>query len=172
MTTKHTPGPCPVCNGTYTVDICPTHAAAQRMLEALERIANHESRADRRHRGMVDASELADLQRIARAAIKAARGSEDVERGTPTKPTPIRLTTAQQIELAMAARDPRRASWCPPGLRRGGRDAAKWFGTMRVLAGLGLFRHQPGRDVAYLTDEGLALARTYADLLLPRETER
>lgn len=39
--------------------------------EALRRIAEHESRADRRHRGMVDASEIQDLQRTARAALSA-----------------------------------------------------------------------------------------------------
>lgn len=41
-----------------------------RLRGALERIEAHESRADHRHRGMVDASELADLQRIARSALK------------------------------------------------------------------------------------------------------
>ena len=39
-------------------------------MEALRRIAGHESRADRRKRGMVDQSEVADLQRIARVAIR------------------------------------------------------------------------------------------------------
>ena len=43
--------------------------------EALRRIAEHESRSDRRHRGMVDASELTDLQRIARTALRAGGGS-------------------------------------------------------------------------------------------------
>ncbi len=40
-----------------------------RLRLVLERIATHESRADRRRKGMVDASELADLQRMARNAL-------------------------------------------------------------------------------------------------------
>jgi hypothetical protein len=36
---------------------------------ALERIRDHEVRADRRKRGMVDVSEIEDLQRIARYAV-------------------------------------------------------------------------------------------------------
>ena len=36
---------------------------------ALERIRDHECRADRRKRGMVDVSEVEDLRRIARYAV-------------------------------------------------------------------------------------------------------
>jgi hypothetical protein len=42
--------------------------------EAHRRIAEHQSRADRRHRGMVDASEVQDLQRISRTALAAGEG--------------------------------------------------------------------------------------------------
>ncbi len=44
-----------------------------RCVAALERIANHETRSDRRKRGMVDVSEVADLQRIASAALAAVK---------------------------------------------------------------------------------------------------
>jgi hypothetical protein len=54
----------------------PLIRSAPRLLEALRRIADHESRADRRHRGMVDMSELQDLQRVARSAI--AEATEEV----------------------------------------------------------------------------------------------
>ena len=47
--------------------------AAPKLLAALQRIANHETRADRRKRGVVDASEIADLQRIARLAVRRVR---------------------------------------------------------------------------------------------------
>lgn len=47
--------------------------AHDELVAALERIAFHESRSDRRHKGMVDVSEIADLQRIARAALAKAR---------------------------------------------------------------------------------------------------
>lgn len=46
-------------------------AAAPDMLAALRRIANHETRADRRSRGMVDADEVETLQRIARTILRA-----------------------------------------------------------------------------------------------------
>ena len=58
----------------YSITYCPLHGAAPDMLTALERIATHQSRADRRHRGMVDASELEDLQRTARTAVDRAKG--------------------------------------------------------------------------------------------------
>lgn len=38
--------------------------------EALRRIAEHEHRADRRHRGMVDVDNLETLKRIARNALR------------------------------------------------------------------------------------------------------
>lgn len=38
-------------------------------LDALKRIANWEYRSDRRHKGMVDVSEIESLKRIARNAI-------------------------------------------------------------------------------------------------------
>lgn len=44
-------------------------AAAPEMLGALKRIADHEYRADRRHRGMVDVEEVETLRRIARAFL-------------------------------------------------------------------------------------------------------
>lgn len=49
-------------------------AAAPELLEALERIANHEYRSDRRARGMVDVDEIESLKRTARAAIAKAKG--------------------------------------------------------------------------------------------------
>lgn len=51
-------------------------AAAPDLLAALERIANHEWRADRRKRGMIDVFEVETLARIARAAIAKAKGRE------------------------------------------------------------------------------------------------
>lgn len=51
--------------------LCALHAAAPDLMTALIRIRDHESRADRRHRNMVDLSELRDLQRIARLALSA-----------------------------------------------------------------------------------------------------
>jgi hypothetical protein len=51
-------------------------AQVKALMKAAERIANHETRADRRHRGMVDMAELDDLRRIARIAIRAAEGGE------------------------------------------------------------------------------------------------
>ena len=45
-------------------------AFAPTMFSALERIANHESRANRKHRGMVSVEELESLQRIARLVIQ------------------------------------------------------------------------------------------------------
>lgn len=53
-------------------------AAAPAMYEALERIANHEYRTDRKHRGMIDISEIQTLERIARVALAAARGEVQV----------------------------------------------------------------------------------------------
>lgn len=47
--------------------------AVPKMLEALRRIATHQVRADRRHRGMVDMSEIKDLQKIASIAIGQAK---------------------------------------------------------------------------------------------------
>jgi hypothetical protein len=38
--------------------------------KALDRIAEHEVRADRRHKGMVDVEEVETLKRIARRALK------------------------------------------------------------------------------------------------------
>ena len=49
-------------------------SAAPEMFEALCRIAEHESRADRRKTGMVDVSEMESLQRIARLAVAKAEG--------------------------------------------------------------------------------------------------
>lgn len=43
--------------------------AVPELLEALRRIAEHETRADRRAKGMCDISELEDMQRIARLAM-------------------------------------------------------------------------------------------------------
>lgn len=42
------------------------------LLATLIRIAVHEGRADRRHRGMSDVSEIEDMRRCARAAIAKA----------------------------------------------------------------------------------------------------
>ncbi len=53
----------------------------ERYQHALERIANHESRADRRKRSMVDASELDDLQQIARVALEES--AETLRRASP-----------------------------------------------------------------------------------------
>ena len=58
----------------YRPKDCNLIAAAPAMYEALERIANHEYRTDRRHRGMIDISEIQTLERIARVALAAARG--------------------------------------------------------------------------------------------------
>ena len=44
-------------------------AAVPELLDALQRIAGHQYRADRRHRNMVDVKEVEDLKRIARLAI-------------------------------------------------------------------------------------------------------
>jgi hypothetical protein len=44
------------------------------LVAALDRIANCEPRADRRHAGMVDVSEVQALQRIARTALARAKG--------------------------------------------------------------------------------------------------
>ena len=49
----------------------------RRLVDALQRIANHEFRADRRRRGMVDASEVEDLRRIARNAVRELTGAPD-----------------------------------------------------------------------------------------------
>ncbi len=54
------------------------------LLAALERIANHETRGDRRRGGMVDISEVTDLQRTARAAINKAKGTDKDEDGELT----------------------------------------------------------------------------------------
>jgi hypothetical protein len=43
------------------------------LVQALERITNHESRTSSKHRGYVDVSDLEDLQRIARLALDKAR---------------------------------------------------------------------------------------------------
>jgi hypothetical protein len=43
------------------------------LAEALRRIAEHEYRADRRHRGMVDVTEVEGLIRTARTALAAAQ---------------------------------------------------------------------------------------------------
>ena len=51
---------------------CRLITAAPDLLAALIRIAAHESRADRRHKNMVDVSELVDLRRIACTAIAKA----------------------------------------------------------------------------------------------------
>lgn len=48
-------------------------AEVPNLQKALERIANHEVRSDRRHRGMVDVGVVADLQRIAKEAIKVVK---------------------------------------------------------------------------------------------------
>lgn len=46
--------------------------ACEKFSAALTRIMNHEVRSDRRHRGMVDVSEVEALQRIARVALTKA----------------------------------------------------------------------------------------------------
>lgn len=55
----------------------PYHApgSLEAMRAALERIARFEVRADRRHRGMVDRSEVETLKRIARAALTGDPGA-------------------------------------------------------------------------------------------------
>ena len=92
----HTPGPWRVGIHHHTVyaekgkepciALCPKNeardwltnarliAAAPDLLAALERIAAHERRSDRRHTGMIDVEELETLQRIANVAIRKARG--------------------------------------------------------------------------------------------------
>jgi hypothetical protein len=45
-------------------------AASQDLLEALQRIHSHETRADRRHKEMVDIQEVYTLQRIAAYALE------------------------------------------------------------------------------------------------------
>ena len=52
------------------------HRAAPMLLDALQRIANHEYRADRRHREMADVEEIETLRRIARAAIEKVTGEK------------------------------------------------------------------------------------------------
>jgi len=52
-------------------------AEAPAMVEALRRIAEHESRADRRHRGMVDVEEVAGLRLIARVALTRLEREKD-----------------------------------------------------------------------------------------------
>lgn len=44
----------------------------EELIRALQRIADHETRNDRRQRGMVDVSEIEGLQRIARAVLAKA----------------------------------------------------------------------------------------------------
>jgi hypothetical protein len=48
----------------------------EKLLDALVRIAGHETRADRRHPGMVDYSEVETLRRIARIAIAEGKKEE------------------------------------------------------------------------------------------------
>jgi len=66
-------GPCAqgtdICNTVYGAANARLIAAAPELLAALEQIAEHEYRADRRHRGMVDVEEVETLRRIARAAL-------------------------------------------------------------------------------------------------------
>lgn len=50
----------------------------QECIRSLQRIADREARADRRHRGMVDLSELHDMQRIARRSIQHIEEMEAV----------------------------------------------------------------------------------------------
>jgi len=47
---------------------------AMTYLEALKQIANWEYRSDRRHKGMVDISEIESLKRIAKNAIAYRKG--------------------------------------------------------------------------------------------------
>lgn len=65
-------------NAAFIVEACNAHDSlvAQRdaLAEALRRIEEHEYRADRRHRGMVDESEIQGLMRTARAALAALEG--------------------------------------------------------------------------------------------------
>jgi len=57
-----------------------------RLIQALTRIAEHEHRADRRYRNMVDVSELDDLQRIASNALAQDTGTEDGDGPVPETP--------------------------------------------------------------------------------------
>lgn len=58
---------------TYRPDLAGLEARYTVAVGALTRIAEHETRADRHKRGMVDVSEVEDLQRIARAALGGAK---------------------------------------------------------------------------------------------------
>jgi hypothetical protein len=64
---------CCIANGTFIVLACNSHdtltAQVAALAEALRRISDHETRSDRRKRGMVDISEVESLQRTARAAL-------------------------------------------------------------------------------------------------------
>jgi len=55
-------------------DIDSLHDSLQTFLDALGRIAKHEIRSDRRKKGMVDISEVQDLQRIAQTALDKVVG--------------------------------------------------------------------------------------------------
>ena len=80
-----TPSPCKagICNGNLAAAMMAAttheelahiyvHTASreQKLKAALKRISDHEHRADRRHRGMVDVSEVDTLKRIAREALR------------------------------------------------------------------------------------------------------
>ena len=45
----------------------------EKMIAALQRIAEHEYRSDRRHRGMVAVDEVETMKRIARTALRASK---------------------------------------------------------------------------------------------------
>lgn len=69
-------GPRDTRGGAELKDNAHLFAAAWGMLGALKRIAEWEYRTDRRARGMVDASEVEALKRIARSAIAGLRGAQ------------------------------------------------------------------------------------------------